>query len=65
MLSVGGPDGCCHFGAIAAIKDRGVPVAAVVGNSFGSLAWRPVRAGPQEDTGQRFEGLVRAYVARE
>jgi predicted acylesterase/phospholipase RssA len=63
VLSVGGPDGVAHFGAIAAIKEKRLPVAAVVGNSFGALAGALYAQAPAEDTGQRFQRLVRAYVS--
>jgi NTE family protein len=63
VLSVGGADGVAHFGAIAAIKERHVPVAAVVGNSFGALAGALYAQAPAEDTSRRFRTLVQAYVA--
>jgi NTE family protein len=62
VLSVGGPDGVAHFGAIAAIKEKRVPVAAVVGNSFGALAGALYAQDPHADTTARFQELVRAYV---
>jgi NTE family protein len=63
VLSVGGPDGVAHFGALAAIREQHIPVAAVVGNSFGALAGALYAQAPTSDTSARFHALVEAYVA--
>jgi NTE family protein len=63
VLSVGGPDGVAHFGALAAIRARRLPVDAVVGNSFGALAGALYAQAPAADTTARFRALVQAYVA--
>jgi predicted acylesterase/phospholipase RssA len=63
VLSVGGPDGVAHLGALAAIRDARLPVAAVVGNSMGALVGALYASAPAEETGPRFRRLLDAYVA--
>ena len=61
VLSVGGPDGVAHLGAIAAVKAAGLRVAGVVGNSMGSLVGALYAAAPAGDTTLRWRQLLTAY----
>jgi NTE family protein len=62
VLSVGGPDGVVHLGAIAAVKEARLNVAGVVGNSMGALVGALYASAPGEDTAARLQGLVSAYA---
>jgi NTE family protein len=62
VLSVGGADGVAHLGAIAAVKQAGVPISCVVGSSMGALVGAVYASAPESDTKLRFEGLVRSYA---
>jgi predicted acylesterase/phospholipase RssA len=63
VLSVGGADGVAHLGAIAATKQARVPISCVVGSSMGALVGAVYATAPGDDTGSRFEALVRTYAA--
>src|SRR4051812_34600245 len=63
VLSVGGPDGVAHLGAVAAVKDARLGVTAVVGNSMGALVGALYASAPGEDTEARLARLVRSYEA--
>jgi NTE family protein len=63
VLSVGGPDGVAHLGAIAAVKEAGLPVSCVVGSSMGALVGGLYASAPADDTRRRFETLARTYEA--
>ena len=63
VLSVGGADGVAHLGAIAAIKQRGLPISCVVGSSMGALVGAVYASAPADDARVRFEALVRGYAA--
>jgi predicted acylesterase/phospholipase RssA len=62
VLSVGGPDGVAHLGAIAAVREAKVPVSCVVGSSMGALVGALYATAPAEDTRQRFQALARQYT---
>jgi NTE family protein len=62
-LSVGAADGVAHLGAIAAVKQIGVPISCVVGSGVGALIGAVYASAPAEDTRLRFEALVRDYAA--
>jgi NTE family protein len=62
VLSVGGPRGVAHLGAIAAVRARGLKIDCVVGNSMGSLVGALYASGPAEDTETRFRRFSTAYV---
>ena len=62
MLSVGGPAGVAHIGAIAAVKEAGVPIDCVVGNSMGALVGSLYATAPGEDVDARFRTFVGAYT---
>jgi NTE family protein len=62
VLSVGGADGVAHLGAIAAVKERALPISCVVGSSMGALVGAVYASAPGADAGTRFESLVRGYA---
>jgi NTE family protein len=62
VLSVGGADGVAHLGAIAAVKQAGVPISCVVGSSMGALVGAVYASAPGDDARLRFEALVRRYA---
>ncbi|MEM9068996.1 MAG: patatin-like phospholipase family protein [Myxococcota bacterium] len=61
VLSVGGPKGVAHIGAIQAVKDAGIEVDCVFGNSMGSLVGAIYAAEPEGDVNARFLALLAAY----
>jgi predicted acylesterase/phospholipase RssA len=63
VLSVGGPRGVSHLGAIAAVRKAGIRVDCIVGNSMGALVGALYASAPGEDTEVRFRRLVDAYIA--
>jgi NTE family protein len=62
VLSVAGPAGVAHIGAIAAIKERRVPIDCVVGNSMGALVGGLHATAPGDDLDARFRAFVGAYA---
>ena len=63
MLSVGGPRGVAHLGAIAAARQAGIPIGCVVGNSMGALVGALYAAAPGQDTEALFRRFSETYVA--
>jgi predicted acylesterase/phospholipase RssA len=63
VLSVGGPRGVAHLGAIAAARKAGVRIDCVVGNSMGSLVGALYASAPTQDTEALFRRFSDAYVA--
>jgi predicted acylesterase/phospholipase RssA len=63
VLSVGGPRGVAHLGAIAAARQAGLHIDCVVGNSMGSLVGALYAAAPNQDTEALFRKFSEAYVA--
>src|SRR5437016_654118 len=61
VLSVGGPAGVAHIGAIAAVKEAHVPIDCVVGNSMGALVGSLYATAPGEDVDARFRAFIGAY----
>jgi len=61
VLSVGGPAGVAHIGAIAAVKEAHLPIDCVVGNSMGALVGSLYATAPGEDVDARFRAFVGAY----
>ena len=62
MLSVGGPAGVAHIGAIAALKEANIRVDCVVGNSMGALVGSLYATAPSDDLDARFKAFVGAYA---
>jgi NTE family protein len=63
VLSVGGPRGVAHLGAIAAVRRAGIHIDCVVGNSMGSLVGGLYAAAPGQDTEALFRRFSDAYGA--
>jgi NTE family protein len=63
VLSVGGPRGVAHLGAIAAAREAGIHVDCVVGNSMGSLVGGLYAAAPAQDTEALFRRFSTEYIA--
>jgi NTE family protein len=63
VLSVGGPRGVAHLGAIAAVREAGIHVDCVVGNSMGSLVGALYAAAPGQDTEALFRRFSGDYIA--
>jgi len=63
VLSVGGPRGVAHLGAIAAARKAGLRFDCVVGNSMGALVGALYASAPGEDTEARFRRFAEAYAA--
>ncbi|MEO0322244.1 MAG: patatin-like phospholipase family protein [Myxococcota bacterium] len=61
VLSVGGLDGVAHAGALEAVKDAGLAVDCVVGNSMGSLVGGLYAADPSANPRQRLRELLTHY----
>jgi hypothetical protein len=61
VLSVGGPAGVAHIGAIQAAKAAGLPLSCVIGNSMGALVGSLYVTAPTEDLDARFRAFVSAY----
>jgi len=62
VLSVGGPAGVAHIGAIAALEEANVRVDCVVGNSMGALVGSLYATAPSDDLDARFKAFVGSYV---
>jgi len=62
VLSVGGPAGVAHIGAISALREANVRVDCVVGNSMGALVGGLFATAPAENLDARFQAFVAAYA---
>jgi NTE family protein len=62
VLSVGGPAGVAHIGAIAALEEANIRVDCVVGNSMGALVGGLYATAPSDDLDARFRAFVGAYA---
>jgi predicted acylesterase/phospholipase RssA len=62
VLSVGGPAGFAHLGAIEELRKSGVQVSCVVGNSMGALVGSLYAADPAGDTTAHAQALIARYV---
>lgn len=62
VLSVGGPAGVAHIGAIKALQEAKVPIQCVVGNSMGALVGGLFASAPAEDPDVRFGRLIADYL---
>ncbi|MEM1414541.1 MAG: patatin-like phospholipase family protein [Myxococcota bacterium] len=61
VLSVGGLDGVAHAGALEAVREAGLEVDCVVGNSMGSLVGGLYAADPSASPRQRLRDLLAHY----
>ena len=62
VLSVGGPAGVAHIGAIAALEAANIRVDCVVGNSMGALVGGLYATAPSDDLDARFRAFIGAYA---
>jgi predicted acylesterase/phospholipase RssA len=62
VLSVGGPAGVAHIGAIAALEEANIRVDCVVGNSMGALVGSLYATAPSDNLDARFKAFVGAYA---
>jgi NTE family protein len=62
-LSVGGPQGLAHIGAIEAVQEAGMTVSCVVGNSMGALVGSLYASAPRKAVRKRYRGFMAAYEA--
>lgn len=62
VLSIGGPRGVAHLGAIAAARQAGLHIDCVVGNSMGSLVGALYAAAPTQDTEALFRRFSETYI---
>jgi NTE family protein len=62
VLSVGGPAGVAHIGAIAALEEANIRVDCVVGNSMGALIGGLYATAPSDDLDARFRAFAGAYA---
>ena len=62
VLSVGGPDGIAHLGAIEAVKQAQIPIGCVAGNSMGALVGSLYATAPDFDTSKRYTQLMQGYT---
>jgi NTE family protein len=61
VLSVGGAKGLAHLGAIDALKEDGVAIDCVFGNSMGSLVGSLYATAPEQSVERRYRALLGAY----
>jgi predicted acylesterase/phospholipase RssA len=64
VLSVGGSRGLAHIGAIDALKQRGVKIHSVFGNSMGAVVGGLYVTAPDSDLTARYRALIAAYQKR-
>lgn len=64
VLSVGGPKGVAHIGAIRALHDTGIFPDAVFGTSMGSLVGGLYATAPDSDIAARYAEFIDAYRER-
>jgi NTE family protein len=62
VLSVGGPKGIAHLGAIDALRDRNIKIAAVYGNSMGAVMGGFYAAQPHADIRERWTACMTEYI---
>ena len=63
VLSVGGPKGLAHAGAIDALKDKGIEIACVYGNSMGAVVGGLYAYAPNKDISKQIERTFASYVS--
>jgi predicted acylesterase/phospholipase RssA len=64
VLSVGGGRGLAHIGAIDALKQKGVKIHSVFGNSMGAVIGGLFVTAPDADLTARYRALIAAYQKR-
>lgn len=63
VLSVGGPAGVSHLGALRAVREAHLPITCVVGNSMGALVGALYAHDPSGDPEASFRAVAAAYRA--
>jgi hypothetical protein len=61
VLSVGAAKGLAHLGALDALRERGVRIDCVVGNSMGALVGSLYASAPEADMRSRYRRFFRDY----
>jgi predicted acylesterase/phospholipase RssA len=64
VLSVGGARGLAHIGAIDALKQKGIKIHSVFGNSMGAVIGGLFVTAPDADLTTRYRSLIAAYQKR-
>lgn len=64
VLSVGGPDGVAHIGAIKALRERNVQIDCIGGTSMGALVGALYAARPRKDLEKQMSTLLHKYVKK-
>ena len=64
VLSIGDLKGLAHIGVIQALKDRGIEINCIFGNSMGSLVGSLYAALPDQDVRITFQSLMAEYTRR-
>ena len=62
VLSAGGTRGVAELGALAAVRQAGVPVSCVMGTSVGALVGALYASAPGDDTTLRWRHMTGAYL---
>lgn len=64
VLSVGGPNGLSHLGAVEALRRRKIKVDCVYGNSMGALLGGLYASAPHADLKIRYRQFMGRYIER-
>ncbi len=64
VLSVGGVRGLAHIGAIDALKEKGIKLDAVFGNSMGAVIGALYVTAPAGNLAARYRDLIASYEKR-
>ncbi len=62
VLSVGGAKGIAHIGVIDALKEKGIKIDCVYGNSMGSVMGSLFASEPNEDLKKRYAMFIAEYI---
>lgn len=64
VLSVGGQKGLAHLGAIRALKEKGIRIDAVYGNSMGAIIGALYASAPDDNVSSRYRECIDLYVQK-
>mgnify|MGYP006423978303 FL=1 len=64
VLSVGGPKGFAHAGAIDALEAKGIDIDCVYGNSMGAVIGGLYAYAPKEDISKQIEDTFTKYISQ-
>lgn len=62
VLSVGGMKGLAHIGAIDAIKEKGINIDCIYGNSMGSVIGGIYAQAPERDLKDNVKSVIKSYI---